>query len=140
MDGSQKYYSECNKPYVKAWVLELFIWNYRADKTNLQWGENQNSGCLLGSGGKTLLGRRKRVLFGSDGNVMEGGLGCTGVHIVKTPGMHFRSVHFIYVWILHQNKETVNKYWTLINEIHAELSRREYMMSSIYFEVPNKVD
>ena len=53
--------------------------------------------------------------------------------------MHLRSVHFIYVQSLHQNKETVNKYWTLINEIHVELSRGEYMMSSIYFEVPNKV-
>lgn len=78
-------------------------------------------------------GARVKFWDGYNALCLDRSLGYTVVYMCQTHLMvHLRFLHFIVCKFL--PKEKANKYWTLVNNMHAKLLKGRELMSAFYFE------
>ena len=119
---SQKYCVKWKKPYTKKHILRFHLHEVlEQGKTSLWQKKNQNHGCLRVAAENDWDGKGLRkisrvlTMF-----YIARSLGYSYTFAKRLQMVHLRSVHVTKcIFYLQRKRRAINKYWTLVNDMHA---------------------
>lgn len=121
MEESQRQI-EWKKPHTTEYILYNSTYVKFLNRTSICGRKKNYNGSLWGYMGRDWMGRSKRDYLGvKQIFYIDRGLGST---FVKTrPMLYLGCMDFNVCVIYHKNKQTINKYWTLVNITKADMRK-----------------